>query len=656
MKKIFKIAFLVPVCLILVVLIALTALFIHDSHSVEYGADEYEKSSKDYLELESVYVTEDYELVVADSELLPIAEKFNGYVEKIIGKKLNTVTAATSKPYISLAVNESQADNYIFEGDNTNIVISADNKDHLIRGAYAFLEEFGSLRCYTSKLIVPTSDKIFFPVKEGGYSAKYNDYFEMRDTDWISPKDDEYSWFRGFNTDEYRYEVKNMNSETEAQEEADERIKAQNEYYSSMGGRVQYVSSFCHTFTGDFLNSKKYYDEGLNLECYALDSKGERRRDELCLSEPKTAEIVTREVFDILENKNPDRHYDPEAPLQIISLTQADDLTGCKCEACVKCAKEHGGYSAPNILFVNKIAQAVKDAGYDNVAIDTFAYRYTRSAPTDIVPLDNVIVRLCTIECCNSHYIDDEKCAANKAFMKDLSDWSKICSRIYIWDYCTDFSYFNALFPNFNVLAHNIRVFYEQNVKGIYEEGNFTMDKEKNDPEFAELRAYLISRVMQDPYCDYYAVMKEFCDAYYGEAGEDMLKFITDACKYAGRRHLNIYKNPSLILKCSKQELAELNELFEHEKSVATGDALQNVKNSEICWRYIKMYKKIFEFGKSSSFEHQREQLILDIGAANNGRMHEVAENYKLASLAQTAMVDFYTGFDAIVGKFVYGP
>ena len=39
-----------------------------------------------------------------------------------------------------------------------------------------------------------------------------------------------------------------------------------------------------------------------------------------------------------------------------------------------------------------------KSKGYDNVAIDTFAYRYTRTVPNGIVPEDNVIVRLRSID------------------------------------------------------------------------------------------------------------------------------------------------------------------------------------------------------------------------------------------------------------------
>ena len=42
-------------------------------------------------------------------------------------------------------------------------------------------------------MIKTTSDKITFPKKKGGYVLDYNEYFEMRDTDWMSSKDDEYS-------------------------------------------------------------------------------------------------------------------------------------------------------------------------------------------------------------------------------------------------------------------------------------------------------------------------------------------------------------------------------------------------------------------------------------------------------------------------------
>lgn len=651
-----------PLILIGVIALILLGIFIAGRYSVEYEDDGQNAVETSFENSEKFYVTSDYELVAGDENLRTIAGKFNGYIEMITGFGLRTADKKSGARFIELKVDEKAEDDYSFRADvNDNIYITADSLAHLTRAVYAFLEQFGGLRCYTSQITESLTGKIFFPKEKDGYKQTYNDYFEMRNTDWISAKDDEYSLFRGFNSDDRRFEVSSYNPSAETEDEARERIASQKAYYDSLGGCTQYISGFCHTFANQFLNPSEYYDKGLELECYALDSKGRRRRDELCLSNPRTLEIVTREVFDILEGKdrNPalsGKAYNPDAPLQIISLTQADDLTACKCRECVACAKKHGGYSAPNLLFVNKVAQAVKDAGYNNVAIDTFAYRYTRKAPSDIVPLDNVIIRLCSIECCCSHYMDDEKCLSNRAFMKDLDDWSKICDRIYIWDYCTDFSYFMTVFPDFNTLAHNIRVFYEHSVKGVYEEGNYTTAEKSPDFEFAELRSYLISKCLENPYCDYEAAMREFCGAYYGEAGEDIFTFIKKADTYAGRKHLNIYKKPSLVLSCSKAELEELNSLFEHAKSVATGEAAVHVRRSELSWRYFKMYKRIFEFKKAYSFELEREHLFLELGEIGACCLHEVEANYKLAGLSQTAMIDFRPAFDAVVGKFVYGP
>ena len=255
MKKIVKGILLVPLILIAVVLITVFVVFIISSYKVEYGADEYQISQIDYADLERFTVNGSYKLLVADRENLPIAEKFNGYIEKIIGKKLDVVTGKNGSPYIELTVKPDLKDDCVFSGDNKNITICADDKDHLLRGAYAFLEEFGGVRCYTSKLITFTADSIFFPKKEGGYTKTYNSYFEMLDTDWISPKDDEYSWFRGFNTDEYRYEVQN-------QDIAAETAGCENNSISIDCDSVAVCISCLYTVGTVFIN-KDFFDSGV---------------------------------------------------------------------------------------------------------------------------------------------------------------------------------------------------------------------------------------------------------------------------------------------------------------------------------------------------------------------------------------------------------
>ena len=82
-----------------------------------------------------------------------------------------------------------------------------------------------------------------------------------------------------------------------------------------------------------------------------------------------------------------------------MSLTQHDNQKYCECENCKALDEANGSHAGTMITFVNTVAERVKAAGdYDNVVFDTFAYQYTRKAPTAVVPREDVIVRLCSIE------------------------------------------------------------------------------------------------------------------------------------------------------------------------------------------------------------------------------------------------------------------
>ena len=57
--------------------------------------------------------------------------------------------------------------------------------------------------------------------------------------------------------------------------------------------------------------------------------------------------------------------------------------------------------------------------------------QYTRPAPNITRPRDNVIVRLCSIECNFAMEMADP---SNAAFQKDMVAWAKVSSRTYIWN------------------------------------------------------------------------------------------------------------------------------------------------------------------------------------------------------------------------------
>ena len=441
-------------------------------------------------------------------------------------------------------------------------------------GVYAFLRDCCGCRWYApEEIVIPKADAVCVPANT---DVTYRPCFEYTSSDWRTLCDPE---------------VAAANGQT---------------------GNGCYIYGFCHTLSTRFCSRDKYFDA--HPEYFALHG-GKRTPYQLCLTNPETLRVVTEEVLDVLHSGL----YDPDADLQIISLTQDDNGDYCECDACKALDKANGSHAGSNVTFANAVADAVKAAGFDNVAIDTFAYQYTRKTPTKVVPRDNVIIRLCSIECCFCHTLDDGKCKENRDFMRDLRDWGKICKRIYIWDYTTNYWETTCLYPDFGVLQRNMQIFYENNARGVFEEGEPSDD---DNAEFGELRGYLIARLMQDPYMDYPAQMQEFLHAYYGDGGDALYRFLTRTIEKAGAsylRHLGTFPDSTQTLtRFTDRDVsyadAQWREAKENTKDTAYS---ARVERSEICWRYWKCSNRCGEFSlwRSTVFSRMRgrETLYRDL-------------------------------------------
>jgi hypothetical protein len=162
------------------------------------------------------------------------------------------------------------------------------------------------------------------------------------------------------------------------------------------------------------------------------------------------------------------------------------------------------------LAFVNYVAEKIEPE-FPRVAVDTFAYQYTRKPPKTIKPRPNVIVRLCSIECNFREPLDHP---SNAAFLADLEGWSKICRRLYIWDYTTDFAAYLMPHPNWFTLGANVRLFQKFGVRGVFEQGAY----QGFGNELGELRAWVLAQLLWDPQQDDRALIKEFLEGYYGKA------------------------------------------------------------------------------------------------------------------------------------------
>jgi len=478
-------------------------------------------------------------------------------------------------------------DGYSIRAQGDNILISGGQRG-VLYGAYRFLERYFCCHWYTHELqvIPPNPGAMIAEVEAEAYAPA----LEYREMDWLSRSDPTYSVANGLNGNIYR---------TLSPEQ---------------GGTFGYNGSFAHTIINQFVRPGDFF--AAHPDWYAWrDDVRDRVPRQLCLTNPEVLAEMIREVRQYLGNGSGQN---------IISVTQDDNQDYCQCAECKRVDAEEGSQAGTMLRFVNAIADDIKD-DYPNAAIDTFAYQYTRTPPKYVKPLPNVIVRLCSIECCFAHPLDDPKCSFNAAFARDIEAWSEICDRLYIWDYTTDYAHYLCLFPNFGVLQKNMQFFVKYHARGIYEEGNYA--SHESNGEFAELRGYLIARLLFNPDIDYDAEMNGFLKAYYGGGWQYIREFIDFACANAGtkiiHRKLGIFNDPTDrdLLRMGPNKVRYADALWEKAIELA-GDGYagaetyeQHVRRSQLSWRFWK--------GANRKGEFSRLQPVEQWQAANEALYHD---------------------------------
>ncbi len=257
-----------------------------------------------------------------------------------------------------------------------------------------------------------------------------------------------------------------------------------------------------HTFF-PLMPPEEFFEE--RPEYYSL-IDGERVWDhaQLCLTNPDVLDIITERIKDRMRNS-------PE--YLIYSVSQNDWRNPCQCANCQAIVEREGGEAGPLIWFVNQVAERVEQE-FPEKFIGTLAYQYTRKPPKHIQPRENVVIRLCSIECCFAHPFTD--CPQNAEFVEDLRGWAAIAPHLYIWDYVVNFSHYIMPYPNFPVLKPNIQQFRDNKAIGIMEQAAY----QSRGGEFAELRAYVIAKLLWNPEAEVKPIIDDFMYGYYGRAGQ----------------------------------------------------------------------------------------------------------------------------------------
>ncbi len=342
---------------------------------------------------------------------------------------------------------------------------------------------------------------------------------------------------------------------------------------------------FVHTFK-DLVPAEKYFADHPE---YFSECNGVRVADaQLCLSNPDVYRIVLDELRHRMQ-ENPDARY--------WSVSQNDTYVPCNCDACRARDSAEGSPSGSLIHFVNRVAREFPDK-----VISTLAYQYSRSAPAHVRPESNVNIMLCSIECNRCKPIPDDP--ANASFVKDIKDWNRIADNILIWDYVIQFRNLVSPFPNLSILQPNIRFFVDNGITAVFEQGVATMQG-----EFAELRVYLLAKLLWNPNINVDSVMTDFLDGYYGDAAPFVREYIDimqDALERSGE-DLSIYgyPYPSDNGYLSEQMLNRYDVLFAQAENAVIGqpDYLRHVQTAHLPVQYaILEQAKMLGFAKRGFF------------------------------------------------------
>ncbi len=613
-------------------------------------------------------------------------EEEDGYQPEIISDSVRQGTRGfeisvgnTNRPHGTAAY--ASNDSYAIKSYNGGIAITGIGKLGLMHGAMRFLEACGGYYYLSWNDLYVTNQK-HFKYEPMGVDIDYERAFLFTDIDVcfssINPAGDltdpyygkgkpsgyEYPrtgrlfslafGFNGFYADTYCLPKSEAGRET---------------WYLTANKSSQYgdetpisglAAGQAHTLGAEFFLAKDYFDKHPEwFAAYAWyesgelqkpDSQRKRTEEQLCpymlLHDPEAYNIVLQHCRDMIANS-----YDPNAPIQIISISKNDGDKLCTCSYCLKDRAAHGDsgglYEAVEyVQLLNKVSQDLHANGaYPNLYIDMLAYEWTVEAPpTGITCDDHVIVRYAPIRRCYGDYLNatpnGKGHVTNAKYYQELVNWTKICKHVWIWDYNSNFTTTVAPYANVDVMQHDIKLYKQLGVEGVYLQSN-SRHLESNS-EFGDVRNYIEGRMLQDPSRNYEEELAFITDALYGKAGIYVREYMKHMEKQARNHHAivnhrddvymydryvyNVYAgvhwwNEQKVIdgRMPDEEIGYCEGLWKEINKIAAGESAavrKRLARLEISWRLVKSTLNVYEFNNPSTYKSQNELLIKDMKAA----------------------------------------
>ena len=201
-------------------------------------------------------------------------------------------------------------------------------------------------------------------------------------------------------------------------------------------------------------------------------------------------------LFDLTAQFIQDQYGDGSETPYRMTIGPNDNSIVCMCRRCEAAGNKPGNAMPAVLNFVERLA-----ARFPGHYFYIPGYSTTSTLPDHPLP-DNAGVFLSAID--YPRTMADTP--ATKAFFQLLSDWQKVTSNVYIWDYVNNFDDYLSPYPVLYVMQKRFQEYRKRGVKGIFLNGSGYFYSNQQ-----EMYSFVLANLLLDPDANIRQMVEEYC-------------------------------------------------------------------------------------------------------------------------------------------------
>lgn len=322
---------------------------------------------------------------------------------------------------------------------------------------------------------------------------------------------------------------------------------------------------------------------------YAMNRKGEREKDMLCLTEPEAVRIAAETI------KQEFRAH-PEAIT--FGFAPPDGHPQCFCPRCEAANPNFSGkgLGQPSLSemwfhFANAVATEVAKEFPDRWLFSN-GYANRARPPHGIGPLSpNLGIQSAMLDSCTFHRIGDPKCWHRQIYQSVLDRWTTDLRCVFIYDYDPAKALDGLPFPMLHNLQNDFRYFKDRGIWGFWTEG-------QNCWMVMHLNYYVRSKLMWNAHADVKSLVRDYCEKFYGHAARPVENYIWTMENAVGDAPIHVTFGrlvPWRVIYTRKAMKRLDRDMAEAVRAAAGGPEAQRVRVLELVHHYIRAFIRMEE-------------------------------------------------------------